>query len=215
MAGEFAQAYDEGVLASCVRYLLFLRPDKVVVVDLLRAPAGKEIPQVQWLLQLPREPREDGGGLVASNGKSWIRCRAVLPGNAAPVISATPVNTHRVSLAYSGKAELALVHLLEVGDGTTVGPPVPVVARQMGRDIQVTVDGRRYVFAGKRGYRVTCELLMLLVQGEDGRQGGLHRQGRVGDVATLRDVSLGVVVGVAIGPRPDVDYRGAIAGPDK
>ncbi|MGQ9573926.1 MAG: hypothetical protein ACUVUC_01285 [Thermoguttaceae bacterium] len=155
VAGQFAQAYDCDALASCVRQLLFLRPDKVVVVDRLLAVPGKQLPHVEWLLQFPQPPREDQGGLVASNGKSWLRCRAVLPGGAKPVISATPVHTHRVSLAYPATAELALVHLLEVGDGTAAGPPARVAASQAGRSIQLSLDGWRFVFAAEPDYAVS------------------------------------------------------------
>jgi len=157
-AGQFAQAYGCEAMESCVRQLLFVRPDKVVIVDRLRAAAGKELPEVQWLLQLPASPTEEREGVVASNGKSWLRCRPMLSGEAAPVISATPVNTHRVSFTYPGKAEVVLVHLLEVGDGTTAGPPVRAAAVQAGREIKVSihgVDGRTFVFAGEPQYTVT------------------------------------------------------------
>jgi hypothetical protein len=94
---------------------------------------------------------------VASNGNSWIRCRAILPADGAmPAVSATPVNTQRASFAYLGQTELALVHVLDVGDGTMAGPPSAVAARQTGPDVQVVVDGATFVFAGSGDYRVTC-----------------------------------------------------------
>jgi hypothetical protein len=156
VAGQFAQAYDEDLLESCVRQLLFVRPDKVIVVDRLRAGVGKPLPCVQWLLQLPREPSRQERALVASNGTSWIRCRAVVPADGAlPTVSATPVNTQRASFEYRGQAELALVHVLDVGDGTVAGPPPAVTAQQAGQDILVAVDGSTFVFAGTGDYRVT------------------------------------------------------------
>jgi hypothetical protein len=154
-AGQFAQAYDCAAMASCVRQLLFVRPDKVVVVDRLHAVPGKELPEVQWLLQLPGPPKEEDGGVAASNGKSWLRCRALLPGEATPAVSATPVNTHRVSFTYPGKADVALVHVLEVGDGATAGPPARIAAGRAGQDVRVTVDGRTFVLAGAPQYAVT------------------------------------------------------------
>ncbi len=110
---------------------------KVVVVDRLRAAAGRQPPTIQWLLQLPAEPKQEDQGLVAWNASSWIRCRGLLPAEGRVTVAATPVSTHRVSLAYDGQPELTLVHLLEVGDGTTAGPPVPVAVRQAGRDLVV------------------------------------------------------------------------------
>ncbi len=157
VAGQFAPAYNEGLLESCVRQLLFVRPDKVIIVDRLRAGAGKPLPRVQWLLQLPREPSPQDRGLVASNGNSWIRCRAILPADGAmPTLSATPVNTQRASFEYPGQTELALVHALDVGDGTVAGPSSAVAARQTGQDVRVVVDDSTFVFAGSEDYRVTC-----------------------------------------------------------
>jgi hypothetical protein len=156
VAGQFAQAYDAEVVESCVRQLLFIRPDKVVVVDRLRAAAGKELPEVQWLLQLPSPPTQDGKALRASNGKSWLRCRAVLPGGVDPVIAATPVKTHRASFSYPGQAEIALVHVLEVGDETDAGPPAQVTAVQAGREIRVTIAGQTYTFAAEPQFAVSA-----------------------------------------------------------
>jgi hypothetical protein len=157
VAGQFAQAYDESLLQGCVRQLLFIRPDKVIVVDQLRLAAGQKSVPVQWLLQLPREPSQQERALVASNGKSWIRCRAILPADGTPpTISATPVKTWQASFTYQAQGELTLMHILEVGDGTTAGPPAPVAAWQTGQDVQATVDGATFVFAGTGEFRVNC-----------------------------------------------------------
>jgi hypothetical protein len=80
--------------------------------------------------------------------------RALLPGQAAPAVSTTPVNTHRVCFTYPGKADVALVHVLEVGDGVTAGPPARTAAGRAGQDIRVTVEGRTFVFAGAPPYAV-------------------------------------------------------------
>jgi hypothetical protein len=157
VAGEFAQAYDCPALESCVRQLLFIRPDKVVIVDRLRASPGKELPDVAWLLQLPQAPAEGEGSLAASNDKSWLRLRAVLPGVAARTITTTPVNTHRVSLNYPGKPELALVHFLEVGDGKTPGEAAPISASLSGPRVEVSVGGKTFRFEAGPEYGVTSD----------------------------------------------------------
>jgi hypothetical protein len=166
VAGQFAQAYECEALQSCVRQLLFIRPDKVVVVDWLRAVPGRKLPEVQWLLQLPAEPKREGGGSVGDSpifavrklgqSPSWLRCRATLPGAAEPAVSATPVGTRRVCFTYPGKAEVVLVHVLEVGDGATAGPPAPVRASQVGRAIKVIAGRQTFVFAGDSQYSVSC-----------------------------------------------------------
>jgi len=161
VAGQFAQAYDCQSLRSCVRQLLFIRPDKVVVVDQLSAvpddqpPVGaRHLPEVQWLLQLPGPPQVEGGSVLASNGKSWLRCQAVLPAGVTPVVDATPVNTHRLSFRYPGQDKLVLVHLLDVGDGVTAGPPPKTNAVQTARGIEVTVNGQTFVFSAEADFKV-------------------------------------------------------------
>ncbi len=154
VAGQFAQAYPAELVRSCVRQLLFVRPGKVVVVDHLLAPPGKNLPEVKWLLQLPKAPALDGGSLWSSNAKSWLRCRPVLPGGSVPVVTATPVKTHCASFSYKGKARLTLVHLLEVGDGRQPGKPIEVKARRTGKAVEVTLDGRAFSFAAEAPFEV-------------------------------------------------------------
>jgi len=154
VAGQFVQAYDCEAMRSCVRQLLFVRPDKVVVVDQLSAVPGRQLPEVRWLLQLPRAPSVEGQTVLASNGKSWLRCRALSPAGVPSVVDVTPVNTHRVSYAYSGRAALALVHALDVGDGIRAGPAPQVTAAQKSGAIEVTVEGRAFVFSSEPGFEV-------------------------------------------------------------
>ncbi|MEE8450313.1 MAG: heparinase II/III family protein, partial [Thermoguttaceae bacterium] len=155
VAGQFAQAYEPESVQSCVRQLLFVRPDKVVVVDQLVAPAGKTLPEVQWLLQVPEAPTSDGVAIEASNGKSWLRCRPIMPGGSAPTVTETDVNTHRVSYGYHGRETLALVHLLEVGDGTAAGRTADVDVKRTDTSLNVTIDGTTYRFETRRPFAVS------------------------------------------------------------
>ena len=140
VAGQFAQAYPEDLVESCVRQFLFVRPDKVIIVDHLVAPQGKTLPDVQWLLQFPQEPEVNKRQVRASNGESWLRCKSFpaekgeTPGELKPDITATDVNTYRVSYSYdNGKNELTLIHLIDVGDGT-IAPGLTEAAVRMGED---------------------------------------------------------------------------------
>jgi hypothetical protein len=155
VAGQFTQAYAPGIIQRCVRQMLFLRPDKVVVVDQLVAPSGMDLPSVEWLLQLPRPPVIDGAMLWVANGKSWLRCQAVWPSRSAPAVAATPVNTHRASFRYQGKDKLTLVHLLEVGDGAQPCAPTRIKAVQSDRAIVATVDGTSFNFAGEPRFELS------------------------------------------------------------
>lgn len=156
VAGQYAQAYDEPALQSCVRQLLFIRPATVIVVDRLVAKPGKELPQVQWLLQLPAAPHEDATGLVASNGQSWLRCRPILPGPSKPTIAATPVNTQCATFTYPGKAEVTLVHVLDTGDGAEPKPPVAVHATRTARGIEVSAGNETFLFDTEAPYKVAA-----------------------------------------------------------
>jgi hypothetical protein len=126
----------------------------VVIVDHLLAPPGEDLPEVQWLLQVPRAPALEGAGLRSSNGKSWLRCRPVLPGGAVPTVAATPVNTHCARFSYKGKATLTLVQLLEVGDGRRPDRPAEIKARQSGKGVEVILDGETFSFADRAPFEV-------------------------------------------------------------
>lgn len=156
VAGQFAQAYDCEELQSCVRQLLFVRPGKVVVVDHLKASPGRELPEVQWLLQTPSEPKQEAGAVQTDNGKSWLRCRAILPESASIAVAATPVGTHCVRFTYAGKSELTLVHAMETGDGTKASAPAAITAQREGQTLQVRIEGMVYEFDLQTPHSVTC-----------------------------------------------------------
>jgi hypothetical protein len=154
-----------------VRQLLFVRPATVVVVDQLTGPTGHAVPEVQWLLQVPRRPAIDGDALWASNGKSWLRCRPIMlpddargaaaPGEAAskaisPEVAETPVGTHQVCYTYAGKDRLTLVHVLDVGDGDRPGPASAVRVRPTDRGVVLAVDGKAFLFATGEPFAVTA-----------------------------------------------------------
>ncbi len=165
VAGQFAQAYAPGTVESCVRQLLYVRPNTVVVVDNLVAPAGKQVPEVTFLLQLPTKAPKAGNGSVAfSNGKSWLRCRSLLS-DAKPTIEKSPptqitsdyrkrAEVSRACFVYKPQPSTALVHLIEVGDGQ------PGAARQIKpkvgtETVEVPVNGKTYVFSRKAPFTVS------------------------------------------------------------
>lgn len=157
VAGQFAQAYDSTVVESVVRQLLFVRPGIVVVVDHLKAPDGKTLPEVSWLLQAPSEPDIDPVGHTAliSNDKSML---LVEPLNVdadagAPVVTGTEVNSWTVSYNYPGDSdEMLLVHVLGVGDDSG-GEKVSAVSR--GPDfIDIRLEGGSWRFNLRPPYEV-------------------------------------------------------------
>ncbi len=165
VAGQFAQAYDPGIVKSCVRQVLFVRPGTVAVVDHLAAPAGKELPEVSWLLHVPGKPGLAAGQATTTNGKSWLRCRAILHRGATPTM--TPglktqlsaahklSDTYRVTFSYQGGPKLTLVHVLEVGDGTAPGKAAGVKAKLTAEGVEVPLGGRTFLFSSKPPFGIS------------------------------------------------------------
>jgi hypothetical protein len=154
VAGEFAQAYSPTQVQSCVRQLLFARPNRILVVDQLAAPPNRSLPEVQWLLQVPRPPVVEPGAFSSTNGKSWLRCRALRPVGAVPAVEPTAVNTHRVSLRYPANEKLTLIHLIEVGDGPQPQDLALAQVRDSPRGLEITLDGSRFRFASQPPFAV-------------------------------------------------------------
>jgi hypothetical protein len=152
-ACQFAQAYSTDTVASCVRQLLFIRPGTVVVVDNLESPAGRSLPEVEWLLQLPRTPRIEGTTVIGDNGKSWLRCTP-LSSQVELTVSPTEVKTQRVSYRYAGAPRLQLVHLLETGDIGQAGPGVKVKVKETEEAVEVSLDGQTFVFQARPPFEV-------------------------------------------------------------
>jgi hypothetical protein len=164
-AGEFGQAYAPDVVGSAVRQMLFVRPGTVVVVDRLAGPQGKDLPEVSWLLHVSAEPKADAGGLTLSNGKAWLRCRALLPGGSQPAVTnglATLLDgqnkaapTWRAEYKYPGKPNMTLIHILDVGDGSEPGPMGDVKAGETTGGTELSFGSRKFVFAASEPFGVS------------------------------------------------------------
>lgn len=154
-ACQFAQAYEPGQVQSCVRQLLFVRPGKVVIVDQLTAPANRTLPEVQWLLQMPQAPLLEASSFWTSNGKSWLRCRALSPLDSKPVVEATAVNTFRASLRYRANTSLTMVHLLETGDGLEPEKPGAANVQTLKNTLEVTLGPEKFLFSAQPPFAIT------------------------------------------------------------
>ena len=154
VAGQFARAYPKGLVRSCVRQVLFVRPSTVVVVDHIVPVRGKPLP-VDWVLQLPAKPSLKWADLLVSNGKSWLRCQPVYPGASIPKIDETPVKSHRARYRYEARHPLSLVHVLTVGDGARPGPAVKATVKRMTAGVEVTLGKTTYTFANRRKFEVS------------------------------------------------------------
>jgi len=155
VAGQCAQAYSPDLIQSYVRQLLFVRPSKIVVVDQLVPPDGRNLPEVQWLLQVPKPPVVEGPEVWASNGRSWLRCRALSPGGSIPTVEPTPVNTHRVSFRFRADGPLNMVHCIETGDGPQPEKATETKVAESDQAIEVTQDGATFLFSMRSPFIVT------------------------------------------------------------
>jgi len=163
VAGQFAQAYSADVVRRCVRQILFVRPTTVLVVDHLEAPPGKVLPEVQWLLHVPAEPAVGVGFLGVSNGTSWLRCRSLWPGHAAPKVEPslstqvdrrTVIKAHRATFTYKGQARLTLVHLIQVGDGDRPADAGRVDLNVTKQAVTITLAGRTFTLAAEAPFGI-------------------------------------------------------------
>jgi len=155
-SAQFAQAYTPDAVSSCVRQLLFLRPDKVLVVDHLAAPEGKDLPEVQWLLQVPGSPNLEGPVASISKGNSWLRCTPVMPEGPEPIVESTSVNTKRISYGYNAGNTLSLVYLLEVGDGEITDAAAVVEATVTDEAVEVNLEGKKFIFESREPFEVAA-----------------------------------------------------------
>ena len=158
-AGQFAQAYRPETVRSCVRQLLFVRPGTVAVVDQLAAPEGRELGEILWLLHVPAGARFADGALVATNGKSFLRCRQLLPGGGGePEKSeALEKSCERFAFPAKGGAALVLVHVLEIGDGAAPDKPLAAEAKPAagaGGGVEVRLGERTFLFGGAPEFKV-------------------------------------------------------------
>jgi len=153
VAGQFAQAYPKGLVKSCVRQLLFVRPATVVIVDHIVPATGTPLP-VGWVLQLPEKPAVKWGSLTVSHGKSWLRCQPVYPGASMPKIDQTPVKSHRAIYRYEARRPLSLVHLLTVGDGTRPAGALKATVKRTAAGVQLRVGESAWTFAHRGKFEV-------------------------------------------------------------
>jgi hypothetical protein len=173
-AGQFAQAYASGTVQSCVRQLLYVRPNTVVIVDNLVPEEGKNVPEVKWMLHVPSKVHRDpvklpdvGKGVVTvTNEKSWLRCRDLLsdqtPGIEESYLTQLGGNRNwltgisRVNFLYAQQSgDLVLVHLIEVGDGEP-GEAQVVKPAVTAETVELTVAGKTFVFSRKPPFAVSA-----------------------------------------------------------
>lgn len=155
-AVQIAQAYPDGLVRSCVRQLLFVRPGTVVIVDQLEAPEGRKLGEVSWLLHAPKGGVSGADMLTVSNRQSYLRCKQLLPGNSA-VSEASDLmpSCQRYSFTVRGESTLVMVHAMDVGDGVPPGAFPDAAAKAVEGGMEVRIGSKQFTFSGSPGFGIT------------------------------------------------------------
>jgi hypothetical protein len=91
VAGDATRAYHRSQLTRWVRHLVFLKPDVLVVYDVVETPPGR---QPRWLLQTVNKPTiQSGSRLVARSGPAELRVQTLLPAQARRHLPPTPTTS--------------------------------------------------------------------------------------------------------------------------
>lgn len=91
VAGDATRAYHRSQLTRWVRHLVFLKPDVLVVYDVVETPPGR---QPRWLLQTLNQPvKQSDGRFAAQNGAAELRVQTLLPTPAAATFHPTPTTS--------------------------------------------------------------------------------------------------------------------------
>jgi hypothetical protein len=150
VVGDATRAYHRSQLTRFVRHLVFLKPDVVVLYDVVETPAGR---QPRWLLQTVRRPMLEARMLIARSGEQGVlpatgagarseraeprvsgelRVRRLLPEDAATAIHPAPgmvssvatesgASAYRTEVTAPAGAEHRFLHVMQITDAGAPG----------------------------------------------------------------------------------------------
>jgi hypothetical protein len=101
VAVDATKAYAKAQLTSFLRHLVFLKPDVLLIYDLIHSPEAR-LPR--WLLQSVHPPRVTAPTVLVENGESRLHAQVLLP--PAPAIAAvTTLAGYRTEVSGSPGSE--------------------------------------------------------------------------------------------------------------
>lgn len=125
VAGDATRAYFRSQLTRWVRHLVFLKPDILVVYDVIETPPGR---QPRWLLQTLNKPLGSNGLLIAPSGPAELRVQTLLPAHPnatfhptpatlpfGPQTTAAPLYRTEITAPVAG-TEHRFLHVLHIAD---------------------------------------------------------------------------------------------------
>lgn len=125
VAGDATRAYHRSQLTRWVRHLVFLKPDVLVVYDVVETPPGR---RPRWLLQTVNKPTLGSGNrIVSQNGPAELRVQTLLPAAVIPTFHPKPTTTpfgpqtgvaplYRTEIAAPAGTEHRFLHVLHITD---------------------------------------------------------------------------------------------------
>jgi hypothetical protein len=124
VVGDATRAYHKSQLTRFVRHMVFLKPDVLVLYDVVETPAGRE---PRWLLQTLRRPQASDGALVARYGGAELRVRTLLPEHATTTTTEVPgvadssgragaVPIYRTEVVAPAGTEHRFLHVMQITD---------------------------------------------------------------------------------------------------
>jgi hypothetical protein len=133
VVGDATRAYHRSQLTRFVRHLVFLKPDIVVLYDVVETPDGR---QPRWLLQSVNKPIPQGEQILIRNGGE-LRVRTLLPEKAqiahVPTLPLAPVTggkpgppLTRTEVVSPPAKEHRFLHVLQITDADN---PTQVVSQ--------------------------------------------------------------------------------------
>ncbi|HEX6972522.1 MAG TPA: heparinase II/III family protein, partial [Limnochordia bacterium] len=121
-AVDATRAYERAQLTAFVRHLVFIKPDLVLVYDVIHTPPGRS---PRWLLQSVHPPHLSQRSFSVANGGGVLEAAVLLPVAARVTGLPTPAG-HRTEVAGEPAAEHRFLVVIRAGER---GAVAPVVAR--------------------------------------------------------------------------------------
>lgn len=135
VAVDATRAYKKAQLSSFVRHLVFLKPDVVLVYDVVRTPDGQS---PRWLLQSVQPARLGEREFLVENGDGALSAQVLLP--EAPRIQGVPTPAgSRTEVAGQPGSEHRFVVVMHVTEKGGEAHPAARVERA-GDALVVTID---------------------------------------------------------------------------
>jgi hypothetical protein len=125
VVGDATKAYHRAQLTRFVRHLVYLKPDLLIVYDVVETPAGRA---PRWTLQCDQPPKIADGRIVVTNG-GQLRAQTLLPDSSFARVQPTPGRVsgresnagafgtgYRVEISSRAGTEHRFLHVLQVTD---------------------------------------------------------------------------------------------------